>query len=1035
MVVMKRYGLALGILGFGALVLAIWMLGAVGGPQGDPHRVSAAPAFGGPAGQGLDAPSGRPGSDAVRPSSEVRAATAARSPAADRVSLDAGFQLAIRDAAGRPVAAQVRLWAITPGLIAHVEQDVSADAGTIAAVTEEIVGFAEAGLVDFSGRVEGGEYFACIWADGYHAIGRYLTFPLRADERLHVLVPTPPLEVKVVSSDGTPIPNATVAFLSSTVSPEYPSLGWRDRLQASFFRQKRSTDAAGVARLVCPVEGPMTLATQEAPGYSRGLLYGARVGQDNVLVLHPACTVLGTVLQEGGAPVPHGYVAMFAVDESGATVGRGENRVGQDGSYLIGDASTECAALLATAYAEGFACAQQVLYRPLPGREYRVDFVLRKAVEVGFSLVAPDGSPVAGLEVQFQEGPHDWIPGLYTTDSSGRFATAPILVPGSRYLMSCWSGGGFLTDLPVTVPLEEPCELRVELCPLARVQRVVIAGGEALAAEAEVTFTSKSAPGGKPVHWQADQVSPWLPAGPGLLSARLPAGGRAAAEVDLPPGTLPELHIALGAAPLTFELPAAGNGEDWNVILWASGGQVHFEGSMKAGRQRLAVTEGWYSLEAATTGGERIWHGPFHVGAAGSDLGAIAATPLAAIQGSVRDADRAPWPGVLVVAERLDGLLTASTSTDEEGRFRMGDLPPGRYRVRARPFYSLLVPYPDVEITTTLGAGSAPELVLTLEPRHSLQGRVRPLPERSWLAFRLADGYREVAEVSAGGAFVLGCPARREVIGVVSHGGGEVLVAATSVAPGTTTAALDLDSVSRKEVRLLDASGRPAAGCECSWWVGGHELPGFVLSDGSGLVRLGSAGTEDPVLVIRHSAAVLKRIPFTALPGRGDLILSSSAPVEPVAVADCRGLAVSGATVWSEEAALQAVTDARGACRMPGARLGVDLRIEKHGFWPVETRLAPSTLVTLRRRCERLTIEVPGGLGIERVVLEPAFDLGYPWTPEVEPVAGESNTWQAEGLPEGRYGVQALDATGTPVCVDEVECCGGAPVLVRMRKL
>ena len=58
-------------------------------------------------------------------------------------------------------------------------------------------------------------------------------------------------------------------------------------------------------------------------------------------------------------------------------------------------------------------------------------------------------------------------------------------------------------------------------------------------------------------------------------------------------------------------------------------------------------------------------------------------TPTGAITGRVLDASGEPAPGVMV--QPIGGGGGQSTTTDEQGRYRLGGLRPGKYRVRATP--------------------------------------------------------------------------------------------------------------------------------------------------------------------------------------------------------------------------------------------------------------------------------------------------------------------------------------------------------------
>ncbi len=99
------------------------------------------------------------------------------------------------------------------------------------------------------------------------------------------------------------------------------------------------------------------------------------------------------------------------------------------------------------------------------------------------------------------------------------------------------------------------------------------------------------------------------------------------------------------------------------------------------------------------------------------------ASEWAAIEGVILDENRAPLPGVTVVAssERL-ATGERGTTTDSAGRYRITSLPPGRgYRLRATlPGYAL-IEFTDL----TLTAGKTSVQDMQLRPASELQERVR----------------------------------------------------------------------------------------------------------------------------------------------------------------------------------------------------------------------------------------------------------------------------------------------------------------------
>src|SRR5262245_59396082 len=62
---------------------------------------------------------------------------------------------------------------------------------------------------------------------------------------------------------------------------------------------------------------------------------------------------------------------------------------------------------------------------------------------------------------------------------------------------------------------------------------------------------------------------------------------------------------------------------------------------------------------------------------------AFAQSDSAVVLGAARDSQRALVSGVIVSARNIDTGFTRDTTTDDEGRYRLTAVPPGRYELTA----------------------------------------------------------------------------------------------------------------------------------------------------------------------------------------------------------------------------------------------------------------------------------------------------------------------------------------------------------------
>ena len=132
-------------------------------------------------------------------------------------------------------------------------------------------------------------------------------------------------------------------------------------------------------------------------------------------------------------------------------------------------------------------------------------------------------------------------------------------------------------------------------------------------------------------------------------------------------------------------LRPAGSGKP-EINLSTYGALTNAEGKFTISR----LPSGRYSVSAdrigfvMPTGGSAVRSLTFTLapGEMKADLN-LTLTPTGAITGRVLDASGEPMPGAMV--QPLGGTGGQSTTTDEQGRYRIGGLRPGKYRVRASP--------------------------------------------------------------------------------------------------------------------------------------------------------------------------------------------------------------------------------------------------------------------------------------------------------------------------------------------------------------
>jgi hypothetical protein len=130
-----------------------------------------------------------------------------------------------------------------------------------------------------------------------------------------------------------------------------------------------------------------------------------------------------------------------------------------------------------------------------------------------------------------------------------------------------------------------------------------------------------------------------------------------------------------------------------HVSVYPGGGRQHY-GALTDAEGKFSIAQlppGQYSFTASAAGFQAPAVNPqarndrliLQPGEHRDDFD-LALTPFGAISGRVLDAEGRPFQGVGIAVLGPDGLREGDM-TDPEGHYRMGGLPPGKYRLRAMP--------------------------------------------------------------------------------------------------------------------------------------------------------------------------------------------------------------------------------------------------------------------------------------------------------------------------------------------------------------
>ncbi len=211
--------------------------------------------------------------------------------------------------------------------------------------------------------------------------------------------------------------------------------------------------------------------------------------------------------------------------------------------------------------------------------------------------------------------------------------------------------------------------------------------------------------------------------------------------------------------------------------------------------------------------------------------------PAGAISGRVTNADGEAVQGVVVVAESAGGRIASGTEakTDSTGRFRIGGVTPGSYKVKTTPENSRapaevrtdgavemqdgVTYYPGVEsygqggrvVVTAGGEASGADIRLTRYPVVAVSGRVEGAPEGAfnpqlWIAGDNGEG-RSTGGVKPDGAFRLWRlhPGRYEIAAMWQGPGGQRFLSVPEV---VEVAGSNVEGLALRVMPPVDVAGR-----------------------------------------------------------------------------------------------------------------------------------------------------------------------------------------------------------------------------------
>jgi hypothetical protein len=888
---------------------------------------------------------------------------------------------------------KVHIIKATAALIKSLKEDISIYPDIIATLGEErVLPFAADGVELFSHPLREETF---LWAEvtGFHPVSAFLPKGFHGEVSFE-WKECAPFWAKALEKNGESIPNIRIGISKYTSTGQYLNLDWRGRLKERFFSGSSFSDSSGIAKFEIAPAGDLVVFSFPQNGWGENTLNKVSQETQCALVLSPAFSVTGTILDQQGRGIP-GSQLMFFIQREGSSVPIGGAVADADGDYFSSGISCAEMSIAALAVAPNFSSDVKFLGAVTSSRKIQMNFVLDQGVKLEISLVSVTSEPIEGAWVVFSKTGFDWIPFEYETNRLGVFTTEPILPLGETVLLQWGIGKNEYPSIPISVQGDSQ-RLVLEATGIGRVKGI----------HSETQFDSYSlhskVPGTRPVLWGATESMPWAPSGPAtLLGFVADSKDPAIFKVMVPEGLAGEWTLEMTETEVHFQanLPQGERTTEFELIRAPE--ISLFKRALENGENQFSISPGEYFLKLGV--GASSWSvGPFVVGNVGLNLGKLALGQTAGIGGLLLDTLGTPIPGIAVTLDRQSGIPIQSVLTGPEGDFHFPLLGSGKYRLSVSPKFSYC-PAVSSSVLVELENGEEKFVTQTLDTQLPFSLDQDGGPMNPGRGFYLIKGKSVMSSpISSSGTAFFPVIKSSCLAGVFDFSARKVLLACMDVDGGSESETIEMSSLKKTSL----------PGGIAAYYSVQAEINGFFLG-----ITANVSGAENWELSyplgfegafwVTSEAGVTTRLPFPASREEWLRALAGSEERVEIRVRDFAGRPIPGTMLSGPLGFFRQMVDGKGACLTSAFGLPTKLRASHPAFWPEEQETGFGGLdFSLRQTAGLLEIQLPRGITVEEISLKPDFDLGYSWSPKVAAPNKPNDPWVFRDFPEGDYLVE-----------------------------